>query len=448
MIYPTYAQQNNRGITYSRIRKVFGVRSAKERAEESAEIVRALIIGPTSIYPALKKSQAVPNVHVQLEKINSQFKNPESANNLIFELRNLDLAADASVPLPTVSNQPFGKRRGPIRAVCLDKTEEEAGNHCFAHLKPEATSHLFTQSVVTANLDSIASTLGGLGIKDLVAVKFDLGKPTSSEGILTKALPAETVMKGVKIQLTTLGYTTGQTILPDHQGVHPPVDRISLFTYWWGFELVLPPPTLMYLRRAQSISKAAANFLTAIASINGGIQEILPYIRFISQFIESEIIAILNLDQGLGVVCAAVWLLPFALATRPWDFDIPTVTPKLVPGGETRPPELLLSREKTGDGLRQHPSGESTPNSLIIEILQAPPPSEADGSITDNSSVRPLSNVSDRRFSRASDRRSSMFIRPASSASNGQFDTGSKRYSGFSNRGSRHVAHGVFVQAV
>jgi len=44
-----------------------------------------------------------------------------------------------------------------------------------------------------------------------------------------------------------LGYATGKAILPDHKGVHPPTDRISVLTYWWGLEIVLPPPSIKYL---------------------------------------------------------------------------------------------------------------------------------------------------------------------------------------------------------
>jgi sorbitol-specific phosphotransferase system component IIBC len=88
---------------------------------------------------------------------------------------------------------------------------------------------------------------------------------------------------------------------------------------------VLPPPTLVYLQvrsgfilhheqflmalvqRGQSISKTVVNFLTAMAAVNDGVREILPFIRYISQFIEFEFGTILAQDVGLGVVCAATW---------------------------------------------------------------------------------------------------------------------------------------------
>lgn len=102
-------------------------------------------------------------------------------------------------------------------------------------------------------------------------------------------------------------------------------DHLTLFVDWWGFELVLPPPTLAYLRvgpvfvlhllqflitsmqRAQSISKTVVNFLTAMATVNNGVREILPFVRYISQFLEFEFNTIQGQDKGLGVVCAATW---------------------------------------------------------------------------------------------------------------------------------------------
>lgn len=49
------------------------------------------------------------------------------------------------------------------------------------------------------------------------------------------------------------------------------------------------------------------NFLTGLSLVNGGIREILPFIRYISQYIDSEYSMIQAQDQGLGVVCAATW---------------------------------------------------------------------------------------------------------------------------------------------
>ena len=49
------------------------------------------------------------------------------------------------------------------------------------------------------------------------------------------------------------------------------------------------------------------NFLSALALINDGVREILPFIRYISQYIDFEFNTIRGQDKGSGVVCAATW---------------------------------------------------------------------------------------------------------------------------------------------
>jgi hypothetical protein len=49
------------------------------------------------------------------------------------------------------------------------------------------------------------------------------------------------------------------------------------------------------------------NILTALSTMNGGVREILPFVRYISQFIDFEFNAIQGQNQGQGVVCAATW---------------------------------------------------------------------------------------------------------------------------------------------
>jgi len=280
----------------------------------------------------------------------------------------------------------------------LDGTDEEVERQHFAQLKPDApseTANLFAESVVTANVDSIGSMLGSLHIVDLVGTDFGFGQPTTDQGILAGAVPtAETVLTGIKLitpQLMSLGYITGHALLPDHKGVYPPMDRMSVLTYWWGFELVLPPPTLEYLQKAQSISKTVVNFLTAMATVHNGVREILPFIRYISQFLEFEFDTIQGQNEGLGVVCAATWIMPAALVPRPWDFDLPPGKPDLIPIHETSPLEQVPPRGKTEDKSGR-PSGDLPPVSLLDDPVSAPQPSESNNPVTDNETL-PLPSV-------------------------------------------------------
>lgn len=49
------------------------------------------------------------------------------------------------------------------------------------------------------------------------------------------------------------------------------------------------------------------NFLTGLSLVTNGIREIMPFIRYISQYIDSEYNMIKGQDEGQGVVCAATW---------------------------------------------------------------------------------------------------------------------------------------------
>ncbi|KDR75916.1 hypothetical protein GALMADRAFT_1331812 [Galerina marginata CBS 339.88] len=299
--------------------------SSDKRAQVSALAVRALIIGPTSsAEPKMTPAIARP----QLSKIKSQLMEPKSANKVIAQLRQLPATGELSLN--------GGHSNGPIHAVCLAYTDVEEHNLHFSKLTPPdiqrdvSVQDTRFPGIVSAPLDALAGLFNEMHVVDLItSPDFGLGQPGNGEGLLAGAVPtAETVINGVKQitpQLMALGYATGQAIKPDHSGIYPPTDRMSVLTYWWGLEVLLPPPSLVYLSSAQSISGAVMNFLSALSLINNGVREILPFIRYISQFIDFEFSAIKKQDKGQGVVCAATWIMPAAMVPRPWDF--PTQPP-------------------------------------------------------------------------------------------------------------------------
>jgi hypothetical protein len=47
--------------------------------------------------------------------------------------------------------------------------------------------------------------------------------------------------------------------------------------------------------------------LTALSVINNGVREILPFVRYIGQYIDFEFDSIKKQNKGKGVVCAATW---------------------------------------------------------------------------------------------------------------------------------------------
>lgn len=304
-------------------------RSADKAAEKNALAVQRLIVGSSSISPSGAK--APPVSHTQLTKIKSELMQPKAANRLIAKLRALPMP-DLPEDKQEDEDKAPAKARGPIHAVCLEDTDSTAKERTFTKLD--------AASVATASLAALTSLISETHIVDLLtAPDFGLGQPGNGKGLLAGAIPtAETVIEGaqrITPQLMALGYATDRALaMPDHSGIHPPTDRMSVLTYWWGFELCLPPPSLSHLDSVDSVSHEVVNFLTVLSTVNGGVRELLPFVRYISQFVDFEFNAIKAQNKGRGVICAATWIMPAAMVPRPWDF---TDAPAQAPGKTTTP---------------------------------------------------------------------------------------------------------------
>lgn len=150
----------------------------------------------------------------------------------------------------------------------------------------------------------------------------------------------------------------------------------------------------------KSIQNAVLNFLTAFALFNNGVREILPFVRYASQFVDFEWSAIKAQNKGKGVVCAAIWYVPFvffaqshlppsrsqlqlttcfchrvmpaALVPRPWDFEDPPPKPKATsltvvsPGPDALPGTQVIIPAQPEEphsevSISRHPSSSSIP---------------------------------------------------------------------------------------
>ncbi|KAF8804696.1 hypothetical protein BYT27DRAFT_7194314 [Phlegmacium glaucopus] len=350
-----------------------------KRAEKSALVLRSLIVGPTST-AALQTAPVVAKP--DLKSIKSQLSEPKTANKVIAHLKELPASDD-----PLHAHKPGA--RGPIHAVCLAYTDAEMDALHFSKLiSPSAeqvtTAAAYLPGVISVSVDKVAALFKEMHVVDLIsAPDFGLGQPGDGEGILAGALPtAETVIEGVEQitpQLMALGFATGKALTPDHSGVYPPTDRMSVLTYWWGFELLLPPPSLVYLGNAQSITNAVMNFLSAVALINNGVREILPFIRYISQFVDFEFTSIRGQNRGKGVVCAATWIVPAALVPRPWDFPTRPQPPKKLASDTVKPADDIPSTPIPHDAPVPHdiPKVPDTSPEPLIENPTTPQPSVA-----------------------------------------------------------------------
>ncbi|KAF8973294.1 hypothetical protein BDZ97DRAFT_1912846 [Flammula alnicola] len=354
--------------------------TSDKRAQKSALTLRAFIIGPTTgVAPQLTPATARP----QLSMLKTQLMQPKTANKLIAQLRELpandeQLATDHSHHL-----------KGPIHAVCLEHTDDEEHRLHFSKLMSTGTGgEMSAQTVnfpgvVSPPLQELTNMFNEMHIVDLVSSPdFGLGQPGNGKGILAGAVPtAETVIQGfrqITPELMALGYATGKAITPDHSGLHPPTDRMSILTYWWGLELLLPPPSLVYLARGQSVSGALINFLSALALVNNGVREILPFVRYISQFVDFEFSTIKAQNKGRGVVCAATWIMPAALVPRPWDFPV-SQAPTTKPGDESETQPSRSTMPVGGVILQPNPLSMGSLLDLVSTSATPQSPTKAHG---------------------------------------------------------------------
>ncbi|KAH7339538.1 hypothetical protein B0J17DRAFT_716549 [Rhizoctonia solani] len=419
------------GLLTSRIPALPKVTKGDRRAVQSALSLRTLIIGPAALDAKEKNkkgNESKLSAVAALRKVNQQLLEPDEANQVIAALRELpppDLPPAAAHTVETVrkkkgwvfgragtsredERQDFSKESAgtvamPIHGCCLDITDEEAQGKHFSKLTGSAFAGSAAGTEANANtgsadLSSLIPMLKNLRLVNLQASPdlssvnaasfsaqmsapdLGFGQNADKDGLLAGSVPTPGSlvdgMEKVGQTLMSLGFATTQAVLPSHVGIHPPKDRMSVLTYWWGYEVVFPPPTMQYLSHVGSISSALLNFLTAFALFSNGVREMLPFIRYIAQFIDFEWNTIKAQDKGRGVTCTdgqmscfsltahfitPVWVyalppiarrafaalgscvyrvMPAALVPRPWDFVDPPMSNKvarsMTPGPATQ----------------------------------------------------------------------------------------------------------------
>jgi hypothetical protein len=173
---------------------------------------------------------------VQLDTVKAQLLKPKMANRVITQLKALPALTDS-----------ISQKSVPIHAVCLPLTDEVIAEKHFSQLRNVAPTKEPTEGtafhlpiITSATFESVTETLKDLHIVSLFkAPDLGLGQPGNGSGLLAGAIPtAETVINGIeKItpELMTLSYATGTSIIPDHVGIHPHVDRMSCLTCMASF---------------------------------------------------------------------------------------------------------------------------------------------------------------------------------------------------------------------
>jgi hypothetical protein len=210
-----------------RVKRFSAPPRGERRAKQSALVVRSLIVGQDTDEGGVASPQ-VPISSTQLKNVKAQLLKPKAANKVIAQLR----------ALPSFPNS-SSHASEPIQAVCLPYSDEEADAKRFSTLRnvkrPPPTTSPSSSSKGNTAINAITDTFKDLHIVNLfTAPDLGLGGPGEGEGILAGALPsAETVLNGfteITPQLMALGYATGKAVVPNHKGIYPPTDRLSILT--------------------------------------------------------------------------------------------------------------------------------------------------------------------------------------------------------------------------
>ncbi|KAG0151437.1 hypothetical protein CROQUDRAFT_651278 [Cronartium quercuum f. sp. fusiforme G11] len=249
----------------------------------------------TSLAQVVKVSPPSPaTLKKTFKTVTGKLANPKQANKIIALLKTQSDPLSTQVSMPNVHIS--------VRGVCLLTTDDAI----VPQTPPDSQSNTANKAegVFSSRLqpsNQIVNLVTGLSV-----------------GTVLSAI-AETSGLFDALAACTAGMIEGTVAHRNLIGIVP-TDRISLWNYWWGFEIALPPPSIAHLEKVQSVSSTFLQLLIAL-TVAGGIVEILPFIKYLSSFLDMEWKAIVSQNQGRGVVMAATWVLPLAVVPRSWDFD-------------------------------------------------------------------------------------------------------------------------------
>ncbi|KAK3815766.1 MAG: hypothetical protein JOS17DRAFT_413278 [Linnemannia elongata] len=138
--------------------------------------------------------------------------------------------------------------------------------------------------------------------------------PTKSKSSSTTDLTAPSAPSYISSTITSL---TRQWLTL--QSSPPPTNMMSAYTYWWGYEIYVPHKCMDTIERVSNTSQIFFGFLSTTVSAIPGLAALVPIAKIISAWVGYQWAVIKTQDAGKGVVISATWVLPVALASRPWD---------------------------------------------------------------------------------------------------------------------------------
>ncbi|KAF9204236.1 hypothetical protein BGZ49_005549 [Haplosporangium sp. Z 27] len=202
------------------------------------------------------------------------------------------------------------------------------------------TTFTVTEEVETKTADDANRNAAETSTSDLIAVEGDEESEKVGARPGTEKIRAVEIQKGTITKTTTSTTSVSAPATADESvivstlnsikkqikalGKSPPTDAISAYTFWWGYEIYVPHNCMSQLQRVSNTSQIFFGFLSGAITGIPGLAALVPLTRIISAWVGFQWAVIQAEDLGKGVVLSATWVLPVALAPRPWDH----------PGGE------------------------------------------------------------------------------------------------------------------
>ncbi|KAG0281598.1 hypothetical protein BGZ96_001070 [Linnemannia gamsii] len=191
--------------------------------------------------------------------------------------------------------------------------EEEAAKEKAAEQEAAAAA---AGAAVSAGAEAVVVESSGVkkdkGVAKATATnKTNIGTITSSTTVASTTTTADkttlvSTLNSIKKQIVALAMT-------------PPINVISAYTYWWGYEIYVPHKCMNKLQKVSNTSQIFFGFLSGAVAGMPGLAALVPLSRIISAWVGFQWAIIQAEDLGKGVVLSATWILPVALAPRSWD---------------------------------------------------------------------------------------------------------------------------------
>ncbi|KAF9948413.1 hypothetical protein BGZ72_009668 [Mortierella alpina] len=264
-------------------------------------VAPARCASPELSFPSTATKAALPK--------NKAADNTKAADPATSILGSLWLSARAKSPAPPQRTLSTGEQIAKAAASLLATTA------LSKERTPSPTTD--TQSERSLRRQASAPVIRSTTPKALLTTT----KAHSSDAILSihkKSSSSSSASGAPSYLIATINSLTRQ-LMTLHHGA-PPVR-----CFWWGYSIYLNRPWMAQLQRASNTGQVFFGFLCSTIGSHPWLAALLP---LISAWVGHQWATMKAADKGRGVVVSATWVLPVALASKPWEDE-----DDLVPAG-------------------------------------------------------------------------------------------------------------------